>query len=213
MAVTPKFTVNFGSRPTGLEEVTTKLNLLIKELIPDAVTEGLIKGAMIIREAAMKKTPVVTGNLRAGCYVASHRGIDTRTPTFKNPPYRIGVIEQRTEEHRAVTSAASMYSKGKGKSNETIVVIVGYSAAYALKVHENPRAGNTLGVDPSERYQYKAGKTTKGKPSKKMVYAIRGEYKFLENAVKENYPTIVQVINEETMRVLSLRKERVGKGI
>jgi len=63
-----------------------------------------------------------------------------------------------------------------------IVVEMGFggpAAPYALKVHENPRAGKTKGVSP-QGIEYPTTET--GKPT----WATHGEWKYLEKPVKKH---------------------------
>ena len=55
-----------------------------------------------------------------------------------------------------------------------VSVSVGYNTPYALRTHENPRAGKTGGRSPQ------------GQPYKR--YARRGEWKFLETPLKAHSP-------------------------
>jgi hypothetical protein len=59
-----------------------------------------------------------------------------------------------------------------------LVVAGGPAAPYALKVHENPRAGKTGGVSPQGK---KYPRTKGGKPT----WATRGQWKYLETPAIE----------------------------
>lgn len=68
----------------------------------------------------------------------------------------------------ALANSAGLEVRSGSKS---VDVTLGYSAKYALFVHENPRAGKTGGVSPSGR-RYKH-------------WAVVGQYKYLETALRE----------------------------
>lgn len=71
--------------------------------------------------------------------------------------------------------------------------VVGFSAKYALSVHENPRAGKTGGVSPSGK-KYTTGTTTAGNESKRIIYSVVGGWKFLEKAYTQNVKKIISII-------------------
>lgn len=73
------------------------------------------------------------------------------------------------------------------------VAEVGFSAVYALSVHENVRSGKTGGMSPSGK-KYTTGRTTSGKKSGRIVFATEGEWKFLENPLKENTTEVLNII-------------------
>ncbi len=90
--------------------------------------------------------------------------------------------EEAPVDQGTLLNSAFIYSfktmKGYG-------VYVGYTAAYAVFVHENPRAGKTEGLSPSgNRYKTWAG---------------AGKWKFLEDPVKNNVRTILEIIRQEAM--------------
>jgi len=120
----------------GLDTVIKNLNKEINGL-RQRTYSGLLAGGAFLEGAAKKKTPLVTGNLRASGY---HRGLQ------KNPP----------------------------------AVEIGFSAAYAVFVHENLE------------------QKLKGKPRPKSAgggtYWDKGEPKFLENALLENQRKIFDIV-------------------
>lgn len=74
-------------------------------------------------------------------------------------------------------------------SNETVRVRLGYSAPYALPVHENPRSGKTGGFSPSgKRYRN---------------WARVGEWKFLERPFKLLAPQIVDRLYQGMFRLMA----------
>lgn len=65
---------------------------------------------------------------------------------------------------------------------------VAYTASYAWPVHENPRSGKTGGVSPSGRL-YK-------------TYAAHGQWKYLEQPMKEREETYKERFAAQVRRVL-----------
>jgi hypothetical protein len=101
------------------------------------------------------------------------------------------------------SSRAQAMSSGvmEAKSYRSPAALIGYSAVYALSVHENPRSGQTGGVSPSGK-RYTSGLTEKGNKSKRVIWAEKGKYKFLEDPLKNN-----------TNRIVMLIKRRAGRAI
>lgn len=70
-------------------------------------------------------------------------------------------------------------------------VEVGYTAVYALQVHENPRAGKTGGISPS------GAKYKPPKGSTQIAWARKGEWKFLEEPFHSKQRLILRAIMRE----------------
>ena len=132
----------------GFETVMANLNLEIKK-IEGASLKGLIEASVVIRRDTEKvptKTPVDLGNLRASWFVVTTTGKqadDQWNTGFRNA---IGGTRQRNAGKTSATAArmvsdrqnaiAEMTAKAKSFAN-TQMLIMGYSANYAIYVHEN----------------------------------------------------------------------------
>jgi len=165
----------------GLNNVLKNLNREIKR-IKGRSAAGLYAAAMHVRRESVKRAPIVTGNLRRTAYVVGSTGQSFNRVNDKLKP---------EEGHEATVSSQMSQVRGKIEPEAR----VGYSAVYALSVHENPRAGKTGGISPSGRV-ISAGLTTKGNKSNRKMYATRGEWKFLENPLKESAREIVNIIKD-----------------
>lgn len=163
-------------RTSGLQEIEDRLNAALAK-IKNGALNGLVEAGMLIRAEAMKKCPVATGNLRASAFVVWNGGSEVEGK-FNEPPGRKGIVEKRTAE----LTQALMESRQRVASKDRIIVEIGFSAVYATVTHENPRAGKTGGVSPSGRL-YPPG-----------TWAAKGEWKFLENAMKENETLIISTV-------------------
>lgn len=104
------------------------------------------------------------------------------------------VIADAQENHVPVMDGplrSSAYVK-TGRDARGVFARLGFSAPYARRVHENPRAGRTGGVSPSGR-RYKK-------------WAKVGHYKFLERPFVAGIPrftrTIAAVVREAWQRTL-----------
>ena len=105
---------------------------------------------------------------------ASRKGI------LKAGLYVQGEAQKQVPRDQGTLAASSFIASdwaSKGAS-----VFVGYHAVYAAAVHENPRSGKTGGFSPS------------GRPYK--TWAKTGNWKYLENPLKENTSTILKIIRE-----------------
>ena len=160
--------VDMKSMETVLKNLTAATNKVYNK-----TSEGMIMAMLDTLRRAMKLTPVVFGNLRASGFVIWGK---KRTPkgaaNFKDNPYSGLSSSQMSTQHTSVLSETrNQITEVAGLNPRQGAV--GFSAAYALKTHENPRSGNTGGVSPS------------GKPYPEGSYAKVGQYKFLETPLKE----------------------------
>lgn len=156
----------------GLDEVVQNLNKKVGQ-IEGVTLKGLIRASIPIRRTAQKLCPVVTGNLKASAYtVTSHGNVQAgKSPTFKGKD-----ISKMSLHHSSVVGKR----KHMIESDKNPTVEVGFTAEYAVKVHENPRAGKT------------------GRPGASEV----GQWKFLEEAVKQNENEVVRIIAQEVKKTL-----------
>ena len=117
----------------GIDNVLANLNKEV-EGIKERGLIGLIRASIIVRNAMEKdvpRIPVDTSNLRASWFVVTSKGgtIRGRQPTF-NIQDKSG--EQVVREH--VTKVERNKAAIEGK---VPVIVMGFTAYYALPVHEN----------------------------------------------------------------------------
>jgi hypothetical protein len=136
----------------GFEQVMANLNAEIAK-IKGASLKGLIECAIEIRrdtEKTPSKTPVDLGNLRASWFVVTARGKEkddqwnTGFRSDSSSKRRKSGLEGNAAKFMADRTAAISEMTMKAKSflptgKET--VIMGYSANYAVYVHENMSSG------------------------------------------------------------------------
>ena len=138
----------------GLDQVIANLNKKVNE-IENYTTQGVVAAALLVKGEAMRKTPVDTGNLVNSAYAVweggKQRGDD-------GGPAADGAI---------VGSAKSALSSAKGPT-----AIIGFTAAYAVYVHE---------IDKNYR-----------KPG--------SSWKFLELALMENEQKILDLIKQSVKK-------------
>lgn len=113
---------------TGIEKVMNNLN---KELVAmrGKTFQGLIKAAILVRrdmEKGSPKTPVDTSNLRHSFFITTVN-TSLSTPSFKGDD-----AGKMASEHNNTIAEA----QGITKTEKSPVLIMGYSAYYAVYVHE-----------------------------------------------------------------------------
>lgn len=140
----------------GMDSVLRNLNREISKLKSKSEA-GLVESGLYIKAQALPKTPVEFGNLRGSGYVVSQNSDDS-------PGHFSGPDSVRLSSEHGVTKSQA---KGMATARKNVIgVVVGFSAYYAIYVHEIQKA-------------YKAPGT---------------QWKYLETAVKENSQKILDII-------------------
>ncbi len=174
----PKYEASLGPSKSinlQLNDILMELDKEIKNL-KKANAKGLVHAAYHIRretESVYPATPVDLGNLRASWFtVSSYGGIEPDplglSGTFKN---RIGKkmqfkASELKAQHKAIVGAAQ--AEARSKRGEPLVIF-GYTANYALYVHEG------IGFEFTERTP-PAG------------------YQWLQRAMERNKKEIVKIV-------------------
>ena len=130
-----------GYRISGLENVMANLQKQIKGIEVRSV-KGLVETSILIRretETTSPLTPVDLGNLRASYFTVSTQGVVpiADTGSFRNKPGKAGKSENRAAKLQADHSRVISESQSLARSKkQKAVVVFGYSANYAMAVHE-----------------------------------------------------------------------------
>lgn len=159
----------------GLSNVLKNLNREINK-IELHTKEGLTEAALVVKADSVKETPIDYGNLRSSCYIlVTDKESDNTNPSFKGPD-----AEKASKDHRkGLAEAKGIVNKGKHIFN----AIVGYTANYALWVHEMPM------IHKGEpRPVPKGSNTNRGK------FWDGGSNKFLQKAILKNKNRILQIL-------------------
>ena len=184
MAIKPKV--------TGLKELEDNL---AKEAgrMKDANARGVIKAALLVRRQSQKKTPVRLGNLRASAFVTSSALDDAQGEGGGFKGDNSGKME--SDHAQAKTSGKGAAAR---RSRKGPVAVVGYSAAYALSVHENPRAGGggLAEQDVAAFGEALHRKSLADEPLEDIPSTV-GQWKFLQSALEENVNKILAIIKRE----------------
>lgn len=123
----------------GLEDVIKRFNDIYKTKIKGGSSRGLVQISHHIRRATELKepfTPVDKGNLRASYFTAAAEGLVDdpigKSGQFKQPRKHHITLAEIRAQHSAVTAE----SLAEVRASKEPSVIFGYSANYALWVHE-----------------------------------------------------------------------------
>jgi hypothetical protein len=158
----------------GFDEVMKKLNLELLA-IKNRTTGGLIKGAALVRnetETGEARTPVDLGNLRASWFVVTAKSVPVGQGTAKfNGPK----VSRLLVDHVSTIQEAQSTIRAAGKEN--IFIIAGYSAHYAVYVHE------MIGAN----FKRKGKGKNKGKDA---------TFKWLQRAFNKHQNNIVKLVQE-----------------
>jgi len=124
----------------GIEKVMRNLQREIKN-IEGLSMKGLIRAAIIIRRDMDKTSPLIPldkGNLRASFYTVTGRNFLSDIAESKNPNFRgKGKAEMSTNHAKDLSGAKSI-------AGDKLIVVMGFSAVYAMWVHE--MMGNSNGT-------------------------------------------------------------------
>ena len=165
----------------GFKKVMVNLNAEIA-MIKNRSMKGLLMGASIVRkdmEKTAPKTPVDYGNLRASFFTVTAKSIAAgRSPKFKSEK-----ASKMATEHSLAISEMQGMAKAKSMGGKGVVML-GYSANYALYVHE------LLGMSDVPRWRYGPG------PGKKRWYKPRpgAGPKWFEYSFKRNKDKILEAV-------------------
>ena len=151
----------------GVDEAVQTLNRHLQEM-QGVTLKGLIRAGTQIRRTAQKLCPVVTGNLKASAYIVTSRG---SAPAGKTPTFKGDDAAQMSSNH----SSTVQERRHAIRNEDNPTVEVGFTAVYAARVHENPNTGQATYPGASEV----------------------GQWKFLEEALKQNEIYVVDVIRRE----------------
>jgi len=134
-----KAIIPFGSNLTAeFAAIQARLNLELKKIKVDSLT-GLMEASIHVRretEDVSPVTPVDRGNLRQSYFAVASNGKKVRDPVgsgrFKDNPKSGVKASEMKADYIALISEAAGVAKATGEPT----LIMGYSANYAMPVHE-----------------------------------------------------------------------------
>lgn len=170
----------------GLDTVLRNLNKQTG-IIQGKTRRGMTIVALKIRRDAVKLTPIQTGNLRASAYTIVGGGI-TRPEVNSTSDF---VSSDKSGRQVAAEHQSVIDSKKRPQKNP--YAIIGFTAHYALAVHERLKAAGR---------RIRAGRIKVGLGNKMVTIqdAQIGQAKFLEEALIKNNRFIIKTL-KETVRI------------
>ncbi len=120
---------------TGLDNVLRNLNLSVAQM-EMRTRAGLLEAGLFVRREAQKDSPIDTSNLKASAYTILSGG---KVGAGASPKFKGKDAGKRAAEHSRALGIA------KSKTFRYPTVTIGFSAAYAVFVHEinkNYRVGS-----------------------------------------------------------------------
>ena len=165
------------SRVDGVKEMKRNIETL-KRQHSIRVEKGLVAAGLLIKKDAQKNTPVREGSLRSSGYIATPTAVPDAGGGFTGEG-----SAKLSSDHNGVLQRSQAATAARS-TGFIATIAVGFTAFYALIVHENPNAG-ARGFDPS-----------KDRPGMKAseVHSRKGGWKFLERALNRSHGQIKRSI-------------------
>lgn len=161
----------------GADKVLKNLNAEIRKM-EDGAQAGMTKGLLIMAGKAVENAPRITGNLRNSRYIVTPEGEEGTSGSFTGED-----AGKLATGHKNDVEAA-----GNKVRRKPVAGGLGFSAAYALAVHENENAG-AEGFDESVHVLGTGSKV-------KLLHSEKGGAKFLEEAVVEGAGMLLEHIRQ-----------------
>lgn len=131
---------------TGLKDVLRGLNKEVGK-IRKGVAKGMVKGGVLILREANRLVPVDLGNLRESGFVVwtgAAAGVGS-SPNFRTEddatPSAVESVSRIKRDHAQILSARRSEVNERGR----FIVRLGYTAYYAIFVHEDMQARHRIG--------------------------------------------------------------------
>lgn len=161
----------------GLDEVLENLRDEI-EKIEGRTVKGLLSAALLIKGKSQRIVPVDTSNLKAGAYVIWGGG----KAGVKQSSGTVSFKGEKGDEALSEYSSVLAERKAKQSIQTDPFAEIGYTAKYALRVHE----------DLSASHAKKGNVKLFGKNVKALVQV--GQAKYLEQPLIQNKQRILDII-------------------
>ncbi len=165
----------------GLDKVLRNLNKQTK-VIQGKTRKGMTIVALKIRRDAVRLTPIQTGNLRGSAYTIVGGGVAAKSEVNSTSDFVTSDKSGRqvAAEHQSVIDS-------KKRTQREPYAIIGFTAHYALMVHERLKAAGR---------RIRAGRIKVGLGNKVITIqdAQIGQAKFLEEALIKNNRFIIKTL-------------------
>lgn len=158
-------------RVEGLDKALKALNKDIIKEGGERCYRGLLRGGILIVNGAVKRAPIHTGNLRGSAFIYGRKDENKTVPEESQKPdmakaARVGEGEPTKIQQHLARSKLELLEHGAP------AVLIGFSASYALFVHEAP--------DTHQMHQ--------------------GENQFLTKSVEDNHDRVIGKVRQEVKK-------------
>lgn len=176
------------ARIEGMDEVLRNLGRETKAIV-GASAAGVVKGALLIMRESQKLTPIRLGNLRNSRFLVS--SVPGLAPSAGGGAFKGKDSSAMASGHIQAKGEAVVEATLHSKGGKAPTAAIGYSAVYALAVHENPSAG--AGGNTQAANEAREG----GATPLSGIHSKKGQWKFLEDPLKSNASKILEIIRKE----------------
>lgn len=176
------------ARIEGMDKILDNLAKETRAIVGGSAS-GVTKAGLLVMRESQKMTPVRLGNLRNSRFLVSN--IPGLAPSVGGGNFKGDDASKMGSNHAQTKVNVMGEAAAKSKGGKAPTVGVGYSAVYALSVHENPSsgaAGNT-------REANAARSGTKVPLSR--IHSKKGQPKFLEEPLKRLSSKILDIIRKD----------------
>jgi hypothetical protein len=171
-----------------MQEVLDNLAKEAKAIV-GASAAGVTKGGLLVMRESVKLTPRRLGNLWNSRFLVSN--IPGLAPSIGGGAFKGSDAGEMASNHTRVQGSVLAEAAAKSAGGKSPTVGIGYSAVYALAVHENPRAGSAGNTGAAN--VARAGT----KVPLSSIHSKRGQWKFLEEPLKRLSSRILEIIRKE----------------
>ena len=171
----------------GVKEVLKNLARAADKIV-EGTGRGVTKGALFIRRESQKLTPTRLGNLRNSAYVVSTQGDPA---TGAGGGFKGDDAAEMDAQHKRDKIFVKAETARINRGGTIPSAGVGYSAVYALSVHENPRAGSAGNTPELDKRRKNKKQPLSG------IHSKGGQWKFLEDPLKTNERKLLALIAQD----------------
>jgi hypothetical protein len=167
------------------------LDNLAKETraIAGGSAKGVTKAGVLVMRESVKLTPRRLGNLWNSRFLVSN--IPGLAPSIGGGAFKGKEAGNMSSRHAQMVGGTAVEAMAMSKGGAAPTVGIGYSAVYALAVHENPSSGAAGNTEVAN----KARSGTKVPLS--AIHSKKGQWKFLEEPLKRLSSRVLEIIRQE----------------
>lgn len=176
------------ARIEGMQDILDNLAKETKAIV-GASASGVLKSGLLIMRESQKLTPTRLGNLRNSRFMVS--SVPGLSPGVGGGSFKGEQSSDMSSNHAQAEQQTTTEAVVKSKGGAAPTAGIGYSAVYALSVHENPNAGGAGNTQESNKAR---GGTKKPLSA---IHSKKGQWKFLEEPLVTNASKVLEIIRKE----------------